>query len=187
MPSSPAEKKLGTVKGVIALQEMEWLERLWQQVSQLAGQVATKQELLRLEERLMDCAHREMVERLIGKVDTLLINAATKLEVARLDGRWENAPTKDDVARLEAKLTDAIARLPTKQDITLLETRLEKTPTRDEWQQTASLLLDKLEATERALTQAHQRLRSVQGWLLFLTLLNGLLLSGLLFWLVRHP
>ncbi len=171
---------------MIPLQEVEWIERLWQQVSQLAGQVATKQELLRLEERLMNCANREMVERLIGKVDTLLINAATKVEVARLDGRLENAPTKDDVARLDARLTDAITRLPTKQDTTLLEARLEKTPTRDEWQQTVSLLLDRLEATRRALEQANQRLQSVQGWLWFLALLNGLLLAGLLLLVLRH-
>lgn len=168
------------------MQEMEWIERLWQQVSQLAGQVATKQELLRLEERLMNCASREMVERLIGKVDTLLINAATKVEVARIDGRLENAPTKDDVARIDNRLADALSRLSTKQDATVLETRLEKTPTREELMGALQPLREQLDSTHRTMLETSQRLRNLQGWLWFLALMNGLMLAGLLALLSRH-
>lgn len=107
------------------MREAEWVERLWQQLSQLASQAATKEDLQRLEEQLASRASQETVERLLGKVDTLLINTATKVEVGRIETRMEQLPLREEVQRLETHLLDSLPHFVTKREWSALESRLE--------------------------------------------------------------
>ncbi len=170
-----------------AVQEREWIERLSQQVRQIVEQVAAKDDILRLEQRLADFARQDMLERLTGKVDTLLVNAATKLEVGRLESKLEQVPTKEEFRQMEARLMDALPRLVTKQEWSVLGVRLERTPTKDEMAQALAPLKEQAETVNQELSRLGRSLLSLRVFLFLSLLLQLVTLCGLvLLWLQQR-
>ncbi len=159
------------------MREAEWVERLWQQISQLKERVATKEDVQRIEERLKDLATKEAVERASGKLDTLLINAATKIEVGRIERQIERTPTKEDVQRLETHLTDALPQLVTKQEWMAMESRLARTLTKDEFANTTSAFRKELEVASQRSSEAIGQVKSLRKLVLLLLAINGLTLA----------
>lgn len=169
------------------MREAEWVERLWQQVSQMATQVALKEDIKVLEEKLDSLAQKEAVERLAGKLDTLLINAATKIEVGSVESRLEKVPSKEDVHRLEDRLTKSLPHMVTKQEWNLMESRLARTLTKENFLHTLNSLREAFNAFDQRLSELIQKISQLRMILWLLLAFNVLTLSLLLVLLLKTP
>jgi len=167
------------------MREAEWIEKLWQQISQLATQVAAKEDLKRLEEKLDSLAHGDTVERLVGKLDTLLINAATKVEVGRVESRLEQLPLKEDLHRLEERLTNALPQMVTKQEWSVMESRLARTLTKEDFLHTVNPLRESVSALDQRLLDLSQQVSRIRTIIWVLSALNVLTLALLAVLLLR--
>jgi len=167
------------------MREAEWVEKLWQQISQLATQVVAKEDLKRLEEKLDSLAHRDSVEKLVGKLDTLLINAATKVEVGRVESRLEQLPLKEDLHRLEERLTNTLPQMVTKQEWGVMESRLARTLTKEDFLHTVNPLKESLAALDQRLSDFSQQISQLRTILWVLSALNVLTLALLAALLLR--
>jgi len=167
------------------MREAEWVERLWQQISQLATQVALKEDVRQLYEKLDSLAHKDSVERIAGKLDTLLINAATKVEVGRVESRLEQMPSKEDLQRLEDRLSKSLPHIVTKQEWSAMESRLARTLTKDDFVHTLNPLRDAFNALDQRLSELVQQLSQLRTILWFLLALNVLTLVLLIALLLK--
>lgn len=169
------------------MREAEWVERLWQQIGQLATQIATKEDVQRLEGRLESLAREDSVERLVGKLDTLLINTATKVEVGRIESRLEHLPLREDVQKIETRLTDSLPQLVTKQEWSAMETRLARTLTKEEFSHSIASLREVTDSLAQRLSDITQQLNFLRNLIGLSLALNafGLLLLLLLLLKIR--
>lgn len=140
------------------MREAEWVERLWQQISQLANQMVTKEDAQRLEVKLESTAREDTLERLAGKLDTLLINTATKVEVGQVESRLEHLPSREEVHKLENILVDSLPQMVTKQEWSALEARLARTLTREDFSHAIIPLKEGLDSLAQSLSDVTKQI-----------------------------
>lgn len=167
------------------MREAEWVERLWQQISQLATQIATKEDVQRLEGKLNSLAREDELEKVIGKLDTLLINTATKVEVGRIENRLEHLPLREDVQKIETYLVDFLPQMVTKQEWSAMETRLARTLTKEEFSNTVAPLRETIDSVAQRLSEVVQQAGFLRNLIVLSLVLNAIALLLIVFLLLK--
>lgn len=167
------------------MREAEWVERLWQQISQLATQIVTKEDVQRLEGKLSSLAREDALEKVIGKLDTLLINTATKVEVGRIENRLEYLPSREDVQKIEIRLADSLPQMVTKQEWSAMETRLTRTLTKEEFSNTIATFRETLDSFAQRLSEVIQQTGFLRNLIVLSLALNAVALLLIVFLLLK--
>lgn len=167
------------------MREAEWVERLWQQISQLATQIVTKEDVQRLEGKLNSLAREDDLEKVIGKLDTLLINTATKVEVGRIENRLEHLPLREDVQKIETHLVDFLPQMVTKQEWSVMETRLARTLTKEEFSNTIATFRETLDFVAQRLSEVIQQASFLRNLIALSLVLNAIALLLIVFLLLK--
>ncbi len=167
------------------MREAEWVERLWQQISQLATQIVTKEDVQRMEGKLNSLAREDELEKVIGKLDTLLINTATKVEVGRIENRLEHLPSREDVQKIETHLVDFLPQIVTKQEWSVVESRLARTLTKEEFSSAIATFRETLDSVAQRLSEVIQQTGFLRNLIVLSLTLNAITLLLIVFLLLK--